>query len=182
MIQAEAELGDETEQDVTASDSSTRPDRRHRATRRGRRVIVVTIVVAAILMTAYSMLPTVFGETLFQAVAWGSVVVIVVGARRHGARSIAWAMMAAGFALFAAGDLMFVIYEDVLHETPFPSYADVLYLAGYPILASGLALLARRSRATRGHAAIIDAGILVVPLTVISWIYLVDPVATARGR
>ena len=45
--------------------------------------------------------------------------------------------MAAGQALFVAGDLMWNYYE-AIGEEPFPSVADVLYLAGYPFIALGL--------------------------------------------
>ena len=156
------------------------------APRRGRdpRTLPVAVragLFAAVAMVVYVVTPTVVGETLFQLVAWGSVAVVILGTRRHGARSLAWTLIAAGFACFAAGDLLFTVYEDVLHDTPFPSYADVLYLAGYPLLTSGLAMLVRRSRSVRGHAALIDAGILVVPAAVTAWIYLIDPTASGEG-
>ena len=144
-------------------------------------LVVRTLVVSAVAVAGYSWAPKLISELIFQLTAWGSVVVTIWGTRRHRARSMVWLMVAAGFAMFALGDLMFVIYEDVLDETPFPSYADVAYLAGYPLLASALAILARRSRSMRGHATLIDAGILVVPLTVVAWIYLIDPVATEEG-
>ena len=51
--------------------------------------------------------------------------------------------MAIGQALFVAGDLLWNWYE-VIGEDPFPSMADVLYLAGYPFIALGLLLLIRR--------------------------------------
>jgi len=144
-------------------------------------LVVRTIGISAVLMALYSWTPTMIAEPLFQLVAWGSIVVMIRGARRQGATSIAWPLITAGFALFAAGDLVFVVYEDILHEAPFPSCADVLYLAGYPLIASGLALLARRSRSARGHTALIEAGILVVPATVAGWVYLVDPIASDEG-
>ena len=43
-----------------------------------------------------------------------------------------WILMAVGQALFVAGDLLWNWYE-VIGEDPFPSMADVLYLAGYPV-------------------------------------------------
>ena len=48
-----------------------------------------------------------------------------------------WILMAFGQALFVAGDLLWNWYE-VIGEDPFPSMADVLYLAGYPFIALGL--------------------------------------------
>ena len=51
--------------------------------------------------------------------------------------------MAIGQASFVAGDVMWNWYE-MNGEEPFPSFADVLYLAGYPFIAAGLLLLIRR--------------------------------------
>ncbi len=45
--------------------------------------------------------------------------------------------MAVGQGLFVAGDLLWNWYE-IIGEDPFPSMADVLYLAGYPFIAAGL--------------------------------------------
>ena len=59
-----------------------------------------------------------------------------------------WILMAIGQALFVAGDLLWNWYE-VIGEEPFPSMADVLYLAGYPFIALGLLMTdppARRRR------------------------------------
>ena len=44
--------------------------------------------------------------------------------------------MATGQASFVAGDLLWNYYE-MIGEDPFPSLADVLYLAGYPFIAAG---------------------------------------------
>ena len=53
-------------------------------------------------------------------------------------------MVGGGFVLFVAGDLLFTLNEYVFEVETFPSSADVAYLAGYPILAIGLAALVRR--------------------------------------
>lgn len=115
------------------------------------------------------------------ATAWGSLAVFVVAARRNGARGAPWVLIGAGFACFAVGDLLFALDEHVLHTDPFPSDADVAYLAGYPLLACGLAALVRRTRPNGDRIALIDAGIFVVPVAVTTWIYLVDPYATDSG-
>ena len=60
--------------------------------------------------------------------------------------------MAFGQALFVAGDLLWNWYE-VIGEDPFPSMADVLYLAGYPFIALGLLMMIRRRSATATAAA-----------------------------
>jgi diguanylate cyclase (GGDEF)-like protein len=84
-------------------------------------------------------------------------------------------MVGGGFLLFIAGDLLFTLNEFVFHVETFPSSADVAYLAGYPILAIGLAALVRR--AGKGHSALIDAGIIITPLAVAGFVYIIEPTA-----
>lgn len=148
-----------------------------------RRISLVAgaLVVAALAGTAYRVLPTAASESLFQIVAWGSLACFFWFGSRNGATGWAWWSIGIGFALFATGDVLFTLNEYVFEISPFPSVADVAYLAGYPCLALGLAILVRRSRAGGDRIALIDAGILVVPVAVATWIYLVEPSATGSG-
>ena len=82
--------------------------------------------------------------------------------------------MAAGQALFVAGDLMWNYYE-AIGEEPFPSVADVLYLAGYPFMALGIYLLIRRRVAGGDRSGLIDAAILTTAVAILSWTFLMQP-------
>ena len=62
-------------------------------------------------------------------------------------------------ASFVAGDLLWNWYE-IIGEDPFPSIADVLYLAGYPFIALGLMLLIRRRLGDGDRGGLLDAAIL----------------------
>lgn len=42
------------------------------------------------------------------------------------------------------GEVIYAVYEDVLIEDPFPSLADVFFVANYPFFAAALVLLIRR--------------------------------------
>jgi diguanylate cyclase (GGDEF)-like protein len=65
------------------------------------------------------------------------------------AERIAWALVAAGLCLWAAGDLYWNLELSKLEEIPYPSLADALYVPGYPLIYAGIALVARsRLRAT----------------------------------
>jgi hypothetical protein len=77
-----------------------------------------------------------------------AVVAIAVGARRHHpARPLAWYLLAAGVLSFITGDLIYKVSNEILHiEPPFPSVADLFYLAMYPFLAAGLLQLVRARR------------------------------------
>ena len=65
-------------------------------------------------------------------------------------------LMAIGQASFVAGDVMWNWYE-MNGEDPFPSFADVLYLAGYPFIAAGLLLLIRRRIGGGDRGGVLDA-------------------------
>lgn len=89
-------------------------------------------------------------------------------------RRLPWVLMAVGQGLFVAGDLLWNYYEAV-GEDPFPSVADVLYLAGYPFIALGLYLLIRRRLAGGDRSGLIDAAILTTAVAILSWTYLMRP-------
>ena len=55
----------------------------------------------------------------------------------------AWLLVAGGLALWQVGDLYWTLRISKLAEIPYPSLADALYIAGYPLLYAGIALLAR---------------------------------------
>jgi hypothetical protein len=68
---------------------------------------------------------------------------MIIGIRWHRPqRPAAWWLLAAGQALFFLGDLTWNVYQYVLHvELPSPSFADALYLAGYPCILLALSLI-----------------------------------------
>ncbi len=121
------------------------------------------------------------GEVFFQVVMWAGVVGLFAGLRRNGAVNAPWITFGCGLTAFAIGDLLFSLYEYVFDIDPFPSAADVFYLAGYVLMAIGLAGLVRRARPDGDRLALIDAAIVLVPTTVAVWIYLIAPYAQAGG-
>jgi diguanylate cyclase (GGDEF)-like protein len=141
------------------------------------RIVTLSAALGAALVTAYVVLPTAAAEALFQVAAWGSIAWFACGVVRVGAVRLPWRLIGIGLALFATGDLWFTINDHVLGNSPFPSGADIAYLSGYLFLATGLAALVRSSRSGRDRIALIDAGIVVVPVAVATWIYLIQPFA-----
>lgn len=88
-------------------------------------------------------------DVAYLLVGLSTVVAIAVAVRRHGpARARAWLWMAAGQLSWVVGDTLYSWYEDVRGVSPFPSQADVYYLAGYGLVVVGLAALVR----ARGRA------------------------------
>ena len=95
-----------------------------------RRDLGLAGLLAASLVIAYVALPTAAAESLFQVVAWGSIIVFARGVARAGAFPLPWRLIGTGLCLFAVGDLWSTINDHVLYNAPFPSGADVAYLCG----------------------------------------------------
>jgi diguanylate cyclase (GGDEF)-like protein len=112
---------------------------------------------------------------LYDAIGASAIILAVAGIRRHRPDRMApWLLLAFGQALFVAGDLMWNWYE-IIGEDPFPSIADVLYLAGYPFMVLGLFLLIRRRMAGGDRGGVVDAAILTTAVAILSWTFLIQP-------
>jgi class 3 adenylate cyclase len=115
----------------------------------------------------------------YPALGFASGAAIVAGVLWHRPRyRLPWLLFAAGQFLFATGDVLFTVYDQILEESVFPSVADVSYLAGYPALAAGLWLLVRQRSSGRDWESLIDAAIVTIALGVVAWETLVVPYTT----
>jgi hypothetical protein len=80
-------------------------------------------------------------------------------------------MLAAGIMTFALGDFTYDMVALVPHqENPFPSLADVFFLAMYPLCAAALAMFIRSRTPDADRASLIDALIVTVGMGLLSWI------------
>jgi diguanylate cyclase (GGDEF)-like protein len=61
-----------------------------------------------------------------------------LAALRLSSKTPAWRRLAIAFSCWCVGDLIWFVYEVLLHQDPFPSLADVGYLAFYPCAAWAL--------------------------------------------
>jgi len=109
-------------------------------------------------------------------------VAIVIGVRIHRPTLVLpWYLMAAGQLLWVLGDAVYTWLEDVEQVAPFPSAADVLYLAAYPMNTLGILLLLRGRSAHRDPAGLLDSAIVTAGLGLLSWVMLAKPtIAWAR--
>jgi signal transduction histidine kinase len=134
------------------------------------------LAVGVLAVGGYYLLPAPAKAVLNAAVGASAVAAIAVGQRWHRpARPAAWRLLAAGEALFVVGDVLFSVFDLVLHIEPFPSAADAFYLAGYPPLAAGLVLLIRGRSRRRDWAAVLDAAIIAVGFGLLSWVLIMVP-------
>jgi diguanylate cyclase (GGDEF)-like protein/PAS domain S-box-containing protein len=130
----------------------------------------------ALLVAAY------YGFAGLRAETWGllglSGVLAIVGGvvLNRPARTLPWLLLAAANLTFVAGQVSFLILTAVLKATvPFPSFADGLYLATYPLYAVGVFMFIRWRTIGNDRRSLIDALTFTVSLALLSWIYLILP-------
>ena len=104
-----------------------------------------------------------------------AVAAVVVGVRRYRPSApVAWLLIAAGFATYLVGDIIWAAYL-LAGQSPFPSAADFFYLAGYPVIAAGLVVAVRRRGAVVDARAWLDAGMVAVVGALLGWVFLARP-------
>src|SRR5581483_4760464 len=102
---------------------------------------------------------------------------IAAGIRIHKpAARTAWWFMAGGLALYFMGDIYTYSYPKLFGaDVPFPSPGDAMYVAVYPVLMIGLLLLVRRRNQRADGPGVIDAVIMSVGLSLVSFLFLIAP-------
>jgi diguanylate cyclase (GGDEF)-like protein len=144
---------------------------------------LVGLAAGAVVIAGYFLLPQ---GGLAQNLTYNGVglvfgLLILVGVRLHRpARVALWYWFAAGQIMSVIGDIVWEYYEYVLHQEPFPSVADVFYLASYPLLVVGLVLLVRDRRG-RDLAGLIDAAIVATGLGLVFWVFVLHPIAAGEA-
>ena len=140
---------------------------------------VAYLAIGALMCLLYVAVPPFRGSgPLMNVLGLSPVVAILAGIRMHRPASASpWRWFAAGFALFWFGDLYTYSYPLLLNgDVPFPSLGDGAYIAVYPALVTGLALLVSSRRRSGGDSGrLIDSLILTVGLTLPSWVALIAP-------
>jgi diguanylate cyclase (GGDEF)-like protein/PAS domain S-box-containing protein len=116
---------------------------------------------------------------VYNAIGCSGVVAMVIGIRmnRPSARW-AWSVLALGQVLFVGGDVLAYNYT-ALFGVPLPntSIADVFYLSCYPVTAAGMLLLIRRRNPGRDWTTLIDSAVVTIGVALLSWIFLIAPLA-----
>jgi signal transduction histidine kinase len=117
---------------------------------------------------------------LYNGLGLSAVVAIMVGVVWHRPeRPLPWYLFAVGLLSYVTADIIFYTYQDILGREVFPSAADVFYLAAYPFLMVGLLLLIRSRSPGADRASLLDALVVTVGLGMVSWVFLVVPLAQA---
>jgi diguanylate cyclase (GGDEF)-like protein/PAS domain S-box-containing protein len=115
---------------------------------------------------------------VFNAMGMTSWIAVLVGIRRNRpSYALPWGLFAVGFVLYWMGDVYTYSYPHYIlhHEVPFPSIGDAIYLTVYPAQMLGLLLLVRRRNPRRNRNSLIDAAILTLGLSLLSWVLQIAP-------
>ncbi len=109
--------------------------------------------------------------------------VLIVNAARSTAfrrTRLAWLLIALGMSIYASGDGAWAWISIIQHSNPFPSVADVAYVAFYPIVAAALLLFPGPARARSEAVRLgVDSGIVLLGGGMVVWHGLFLPTLTA---
>lgn len=143
------------------------------------RAWAIYLSIGGALLTAFVFVHAIRVGPLFNAIGLSASVAIVLAARMHQpSQRLPWYLVAAGQALFVAGDAITYNYERFFGTAPpFPSIGDLLYLSVYPFLIAGVLLLVRRRSPGRDRASFIDSLIIAAGVGTLSWVFLLAPYA-----
>lgn len=89
-----------------------------------------------------------------------------------------WLLLAVGQLVIASAEISAAVAEYLGDGFEEPSPSDVLYLSAYPVLFAALLTFVRRRTPQWDTASALDAAIIAVSAGLISWVYIVQPLAS----
>jgi diguanylate cyclase (GGDEF)-like protein len=140
-------------------------------------------VAGALATVIYYLLPghSLRSSLAYNAIGFTSGLLILLGVWLYRpARPVMWYLFSAGQILSAVGDIVWEYYDFVLHEEPYPSFADAFYVASYLPLIAGLMVLLRRRR-RGGGAGVLDAAMVATGLGLALWVFVLHPVVDGES-
>ena len=91
-------------------------------------------------------------------------------------RRLTWAFLAGGMALFVASAALSAQYDRIFHTAErFPSLADAIALAAFPLIGAGLAILIHARHPKRDRASLLDTLVMTIAIGAVVWLFLVAP-------
>ncbi len=77
---------------------------------------------------------------------------------------------------YAVGQVIWTYYQEIIHQPPFPSWADAGYLVAYPFLFTGLLLLPHRPLPSAARLRVLLDGVMVMTgVVAFSWYFVLGP-------
>jgi diguanylate cyclase (GGDEF)-like protein len=145
-----------------------------------RRLLVGGLAVAAVgFLAVPASADTVPHEGYYVGVAAAALAAAVLGVRINWPRHRrAWVLVLLGLACRLVGDVLWAVLVSVLQVDPFPSVADAAYLASFPLMGLGLALMVRSRELGGDRGAGLDAAIIVTGTAVLVGVFVIAPTVT----
>ncbi len=133
--------------------------------------------ITGVLATAgYFVLPPVAQSSVYSLIGVMAGMAVVLGIRRHRpAARAAWNRLALGMLTFVVGDAAEAVWSALGHTVMVPSAFDAIYLAGYPLLISGVLGLRPRGSAAPHRESRVDATIVCTGALALCWPFLMSP-------
>ena len=98
------------------------------------------------------------------------------------ARWIGW-LVAASIACYGLGSLVWDVCELALNQPPFPSVADIFYLAFYPFLLGGILVLTGGPLSKAARTRVVFDGVMIMTAVVtVSWYFVLGPTMLQSGE
>jgi len=113
----------------------------------------------------------------------GTTTLILAAVRSTGLARAGWALAAIGTAFLAVGEMVWTVYDAVLHkDIPLPSIADAFYVPGDLLLIFAFALLVMPVASGKSTwRSLIDASLVAVALATLSWYFVLRPTIQAES-
>jgi diguanylate cyclase (GGDEF)-like protein len=143
-------------------------------------VAVVYLLIVGLRPAGASAMITFGDVALLAPPLFGAVACVVAYRRVEGSARYGWALIGAGMAAWALGQVLWSFYDLVLHQlSAYPSLADVGYLLNLPLTFAGIAgLITTRYVKLR---TLLDVPIILASLLFVSWAFIIGPKLHAAG-
>lgn len=139
---------------------------------------VLMFAAIPIMAALYRVLPSTAQERALMYPVYGLAAfaaILVAVHRRAPARRRSWQAIAFALGLMSTGDIIYSILAVNAAAVPYPSLADVSYLAAYGVLGAGILGLVRGRTATGRQTALIDAAIVTTGVAAVFWVAIMLP-------
>ena len=125
-------------------------------------------------------LETIADKYVYTALELIAVAVCAARVVRRREDRVAWALMTGALIAWTGGDLVWTVWLDGVANPPYPSIADVLYLAMYPAVYVAMMLLIRSRLRNAGAAQWLDGGVVGLTIASVGAALVFDSVLTAE--
>ncbi|MEA2475872.1 MAG: two-component system, cell cycle sensor histidine kinase and response regulator CckA [Actinomycetota bacterium] len=145
------------------------------------RAWLVVILGGSAAVVGYFLIPNdVLRSSLFPLVGLSCGTIILTAATRIVPGRSAWRCFGIALLLWGVGDAIWALYGLSGRVAPYPSWADVAYLLGYPALIAGIVVYVTSRRRGSLWRSVMDVALISIPVTLIAW-DVVNPWVTRVG-